>query len=143
MMFETILWIIFALVAIIAILVIVLLLRVSQGFLNAGKEMRDEFRAGREEARSAGKDLREEVSAGLKSANDTLFKTLEGMSKLSQTQLEFQCSDNRLGDFFLHRKDVSEFAIERLRPFVVAVGNPNEMCGDSYSVATVSDGTLQ
>ena len=87
-MIETLLWIILALVAIVAILVIALLLRVSQGFVNAGKEMRDEFRAGREEARSAGKDLREEVSAGLKSANDTLFKTLEGMSKLSQTQLE-------------------------------------------------------
>jgi DNA recombination protein RmuC len=71
-----------------AILAIALLVRTSQGFQGAGKEMRDELRASREEARGAGKELREEVSVGLKSTNDTLSKTVEGMGKAQQTQLE-------------------------------------------------------
>ncbi|MGA9756153.1 MAG: DNA recombination protein RmuC [Desulfobaccales bacterium] len=42
----------------------------------------------REEARSAGRELREEVSGSLKSTNEVLAKTLEGMGKLQQAQLE-------------------------------------------------------
>jgi DNA recombination protein RmuC len=61
---------------------------VSRSFQGAGKEVRDELRTGREEARSAAKELREEVSAGLRSTSDTLSKTLERISKVQQTQLE-------------------------------------------------------
>jgi DNA recombination protein RmuC len=87
-MIESLIWIILAVAALTAILAIVLLVRTSQVFQSAGKEMRDELRASREEARGAGKELREEVSVGLKSANDTLSRTMEGMGKVQQIQLE-------------------------------------------------------
>lgn len=85
---EALLWLILLGTALTAVLAIVLLVRVSRGYLGAGKEVRDDLRTGREEARTAGKELREEVSAGLKSTNDTLSKTLESMGKIQQTQLE-------------------------------------------------------
>jgi DNA recombination protein RmuC len=85
---EALLWLILLGTALTAVLAIVLLVRASRGYEGAGKEVREELRAGREEARTAAKELREEVSAGLKSTNDTLFKTLDSMGKIQQTQLE-------------------------------------------------------
>jgi len=85
---EVLLWLILLITALTAVLAIVLLVRASRGFQGAEKEVRDELRTGREEARGAGKELREEVSTGLKATNDTLSKTLEGMGKVQQTQLE-------------------------------------------------------
>jgi len=83
-MVETLLWTIL----IVTVLAAILLLRASRGFQGAGKDVRDELRAGREEARAAGKELREEVSVSLKSTTDTLSKTLEAVGKAQQTQLE-------------------------------------------------------
>jgi DNA recombination protein RmuC len=88
MMIETLLWIILVVVSLTAILAIPLLVHVSRGLQDAGKEVRDEFRANREEARGAGKELREEVSIGLKSTSDMLFHMLERMVKIQHTQLE-------------------------------------------------------
>lgn len=85
---EALLWLILLVTALTAVLVIVLLVHASRGSQGVGKEVRDELRTGREEARGAGKELREEVSAGLKSTNDTLSKTLDGLGKVQQTQLE-------------------------------------------------------
>jgi DNA recombination protein RmuC len=85
---EALLWLILLGSAVTALLAIALLNRVARGFQGAGKEVRDELRTGREEARSAAKELREEVSAGLRSNGDTLSKTLESMANLQQTQLE-------------------------------------------------------
>ena len=85
---EVLLWLILLVTALTAVLAIVLLVRASRGFQGAGKEVRDKLCMGREEARGAGKELREEVSTGLKAIDDTLSKTLEGMGKVQQTQLE-------------------------------------------------------
>ncbi|MDO8530689.1 MAG: DNA recombination protein RmuC [Dehalococcoidia bacterium] len=85
---EALPWLILLVTTLTAVSAIVLLVRGSRGFQGAGKEVRDDLRTGREEARTAGKELREEVSAGLKSTNDTLSKTLEVMGKIQQTQLE-------------------------------------------------------
>jgi DNA recombination protein RmuC len=71
-----------------AILVVVLLIRGTKVSQGVGREVRDELRTSREEARNAGRELREEVSNGLKSTNEVLAKTLEGLGKLQQTQLE-------------------------------------------------------
>ena len=87
-MIETLLILILIATTITAILLIILLASGSRGFQGVGKEVREEFRASREESRGAGKELREEVSAGLKVTNDTLSKTLEGMGKVQQTQIE-------------------------------------------------------
>jgi DNA recombination protein RmuC len=83
-MIEVLLWPIL----IVTVLAAILSLRASRGFQGVGKEVRDELRAGREEARAAGKELREEVSASLKSTADMLSKTLEAVGKAQQTDLE-------------------------------------------------------
>ena len=85
---EALLWLILLGTVVTVVLAIVLLNRGSRIFQGAGKEVRDELRTGREEARSAAKELREEVSGGLRSTSDTLSKTLESMGKVRQTQLE-------------------------------------------------------
>ena len=87
-MSEVILWIILFVVAVTAVLVVVLLIRAAKVSAGFGREVRDELRISREEARSAGRELREEVSGGLKSTNEVLAMTLEGLGKLQQTQLE-------------------------------------------------------
>lgn len=85
---EILLWSILFASVLTAILAVTSLVRGARGLERAAKEVRDELRGGREEARSAGRDLRGEVSAGMKSTSDILFKTLEGISKTQQTQIE-------------------------------------------------------
>jgi DNA recombination protein RmuC len=87
-MSETLLWIILVVTVVTALLAIASLLRSWRGYQGAGKEVRDELRAGREEARAAGKELREEVSGSLKSSTDTISKTLEAVAKPQQVELE-------------------------------------------------------
>ena len=85
---EALLWAILSVTAVTAVLVVILLIRANKASDRAGREVRDELRMSREEARSAGRELREEVSGSLKSTNEVLAKTLEGMGKLQQAQLE-------------------------------------------------------
>ena len=87
-MSEKMLWIILAVTVVTAILTIAWLLGSWWGSRGAGKEMREELRAGRGEARAAGKELREEVSGSLKSSTDTIARTLEAVAMAQQTQLE-------------------------------------------------------
>ena len=85
---EALPWVILSVTVVTAVLVVILLIRASKAYEGAGREVRDELRTSREEARSAGRELREEVSGGLKSTNEVLSKTLEGMGKIQQAQLE-------------------------------------------------------
>jgi len=85
---EAFLWAILSVAAVTAVLVVILLILATKASNRAGREVRDELRMSREEARSAGRELREEVSGSLKSTNEVLAKTLEGMGKLQQAQLE-------------------------------------------------------
>jgi len=85
---EALLWAILSVTTVTAVLVVILLIRATKASDRAGREVRDELRMSREEARSAGRELREEVSGSLKSTNEVLAKTLEGMGKLQQAQLE-------------------------------------------------------
>ncbi len=55
---------------------------------SAERVLRDELRAGREEAARSARDLREEVSAGLKSSTDTMTRTLGEMGAAQKGQLE-------------------------------------------------------
>ncbi len=87
-MVEMVLWIILVVAVVTAIAVIASLIRSWRGHEGAGREVRDELRAGRDESRAAGKELREEVSSGLKSSTDTISKTLEAVAKAQQAQLE-------------------------------------------------------
>jgi DNA recombination protein RmuC len=84
---EALLWAILSATAVTAVLIVILLVRAIKFSDRAGKEVRDELRMSREEARGAGRELREEVSGSLKSTNEVLAKTLEGMGTLQQAQL--------------------------------------------------------
>ena len=85
---EALPWLILSAAVVNMVLIVIVLVRASKAFSGAGREVRDELRTSREEALRAGRELREEVSGGLKSTNEVLSKTLEGMGKLQQAQLE-------------------------------------------------------
>jgi DNA recombination protein RmuC len=85
---EALLWATLSVTAVTTVLVVILLILATKASNRAGREVRDELRISREEARSAGRELREEVSGSLNSTNEVLAKTLEGMGKLQQAQLE-------------------------------------------------------
>jgi DNA recombination protein RmuC len=87
-MIETLLWMVFSAAVVVTALTIVSLIRVSRGFRDWEKRMRDELRAGREETRGAGKDLREEISRGLSLTNETLANTIERAGNIQYTRLE-------------------------------------------------------
>ena len=87
-MHEALPWLILSAAVVNLVLIVIVLVRASKAFGGAGREVRDELRTSREEARSAGRELREEVAGGLKSTNEVLSKTLEGMGKLQHAQLE-------------------------------------------------------
>ncbi len=108
-MTESLLWIILVVTAISTLATIASLLRTWRGKQDAGQEVRDELRAGRDEARAAGKELREEISGSLKSTTDTIWKTLEMVAKAQQTQLEGMTKQ---------LKEITEFnlsALDRIR----------------------------
>ncbi|MCX5888338.1 MAG: DNA recombination protein RmuC [Deltaproteobacteria bacterium] len=85
---EALPWLILSAAVVNLVLIVIVLVRASKGSKDTAREVRDELRMSREEARSAGRELREEVSGGLKSTNEVLAKTLEGMGKLQHAQLE-------------------------------------------------------
>jgi len=85
---EALPWLILSAAVVNLVLIVLVLVRGSKASVTAGREVRDELRTSREEARSAGRELREEVSGSLKSTNEVLSKTLEGMGKFQQGQLE-------------------------------------------------------
>jgi DNA recombination protein RmuC len=87
-MSEALLWIILIITALAATLTVVSLLRSWRGYQGAGKEVRDELRASREEARVSGKELREEVAGSLKSSTDAISTTLGVIANAQQSQLE-------------------------------------------------------
>jgi DNA recombination protein RmuC len=87
-MHEVLPWLILLAIVVTAVLVVVQLVRASKAYEGAGREVRDELRASREEARSAARELREEVSGGQKSTNEVLSQTLSSLGKMQQAQLE-------------------------------------------------------
>ena len=60
-----------------------------------------------------------------------------------QLQFEPQRIDNRGCDLILHREDVVEFAVVGFRPEVVATGDVDELCGDTYLVAGLAHRALE
>jgi DNA recombination protein RmuC len=108
-LYQALPWLILSVTVVTAVLVIILMVRSSKVYEGAGREVRDELRTSREEARSAGRELREEVSGGLKSTNEVLSKTLEGLGKVQQAQLEGMTK--RLGEL----TESNQRALDRVR----------------------------
>lgn len=86
MMNEAIAWILLFLSFSSAVLLILVLVRLQRG--DKANEIREEFRALREEASRAARDSREELSKILKDANETLVNTLTNMTAVQRTQLD-------------------------------------------------------
>ena len=84
---ETILWGLLVLGAANAVLLLALLVR-SRAVGGSAEPIREELRAGREEASRAARESREELSSALKSANETLSTTLAGIGEVQRTQLD-------------------------------------------------------
>jgi DNA recombination protein RmuC len=87
MMNETISWVLLVLAAANVILLVVLLFRKPKIQPANEDALREELRAGREEANRAARESRDELSKGLKEANDTLSTTLNGLAQVQGTQL--------------------------------------------------------
>jgi DNA recombination protein RmuC len=85
---DTLIWIILPVTVITALLVTVLLIRLWRSHEDAGKDVREELRSGRDESRVAGKELREEISGSLKLCTDSISRTLEATGKTQQAQIE-------------------------------------------------------
>ena len=85
---ETVPWILLLLVAANTVLLAVVLVRSSRGTGGAGEPLREELRAGREEAGQAARETREEIANALASGNETLSKTLAGIGEVQRTQLD-------------------------------------------------------
>lgn len=86
-MSDALVWVIILLGAANAVLLVTVLARLSRRQDAAGP-LRDELRAGREEASQAARESREELSSALKAANDTLAANLASMSELQRAQLD-------------------------------------------------------
>ena len=87
-MSEMLLWLVLFATAITVVLVALLLVRGSRVFRGVGKEVRDDLRLSREEARTAAKELREEVAGGMKTAGEALSGNLSSLGNIQQAHLE-------------------------------------------------------
>ena len=79
-------WALLALIAVAVALLVIVLVRPVKA--PRGGALRDELRAGREEASQAARASREELQKSLAAANETLAATLAGMGAVQRTQLE-------------------------------------------------------
>jgi DNA recombination protein RmuC len=87
-MIEELLWITLSTSAVAAILTVFLLIRSMGKSNDVGKEVREEFRANRDESRVTAKELREEVSRSLKDSSEALTRILETVANTQQLSLE-------------------------------------------------------
>lgn len=88
-MTPTTIWIILGLVAINTVLLVVVLMRaLAMRGDDSERAVREELRAGREEAARAAKDLREEVSRALKEVSDSIARTMGDLGKHQIERLE-------------------------------------------------------
>lgn len=113
-MSDALLWAILSVSTVTVLLALALLVRSWRGNEGAGKEVREELRLGREEARTAGKELREEISGSLKSSIDTISKTLESDAKNQQAQLEGMTKQLK------ELTEANQNALDRIRTIVDA-----------------------
>jgi len=85
---TALLWAILLLLGVDLVLLILLVTRSSgRAFETAEQAIREELRAGREEAGRAGRELREEVTAGLRAVAESNEKRIEGLRTTIDTQL--------------------------------------------------------
>jgi len=106
---DLLLWFVLFIAIVTAALVCFLLLRGRNYWKDVAKDVRDELRSSREEARGAAKELREELAIGHSSSNEMLSRTLDSMGKIQQGQLE--AMTKQLKDF----SESNQSSLDRIR----------------------------
>ncbi len=102
-------WMTLVAAALAAVLALVAVIRSRSGLDGVGKEVRDELRAGRDEARAAGQGLREELSSRVNGMSDSMIATIGALTAAQQTEL---------GNMARQLRDMNESnqaALERIR----------------------------
>jgi DNA recombination protein RmuC len=92
-----------------AVLALVAVIRSRSGLDGVGKEVREDLRAGRDEARVAGQGLREELSRRVNGMSDSIIATIGAVTASQQTEL---------GNMARQLRDMNESnqaALERIR----------------------------
>ncbi len=87
-MSDAVSWVIVVLVALNIVLGLGLLWRLAKPPEGVGREVREEFRAGRDESRAASKDLRTELADNLRGTGEALAQALTTLGKEQQKHLE-------------------------------------------------------
>lgn len=106
---EPFLWIIAGTTTLSAIFAFLAFLRAGRSGIGAGKEVREELRAGRDETRAAGIELRHELAAGLQATARTLADSLASAGTSQQQQLDVMAK--RLNDL----DESNRASLERVR----------------------------
>jgi len=88
-------YIILAVSLVCAVLLVLVLIKVGRGGAAAERALREELRAGREEAGAVARELREELKGSLAQSSDGLFKIMNETLNLQRTQLEGVASQLR------------------------------------------------
>ena len=105
---SVIVWVLIVLGVVNVALLVVLITRVSAGSRSEAS-LREELRAGREEAARAARESRDELSVGVKSANDTLSANLSSLGELQRAQLDGVTKQLK------ELSDTSSQSLERIR----------------------------
>jgi DNA recombination protein RmuC len=84
---EVLPWMTLVAAALGAVLALVAVIRSRSGLDGVGKEVREELRAGRDEARAAGQGLREELSSRVNGMSETIVATVGAMTTTQQAEL--------------------------------------------------------
>ncbi len=108
-MSEVLLWMVLVAAAVAAISSVIVVLRSRTGLDGLGRDVRDEFRASRDEARAAAQGLREEIAGSLKGMNDTIVATIGTVSASQQTELGNMARQLR------EMNESNQAALERVR----------------------------
>ena len=87
-MSESISWLVLLVGVANIVLLIVVLFRLPRKPEDRDNALREELRAGREEASRAARDSRDEISKNLRDANETLSNTLTSMGEVQRAQLD-------------------------------------------------------
>jgi DNA recombination protein RmuC len=85
---EPLLWVIAGTTTLSAIFALLAFLKAGNSGVGAGKEVRDELRAGRDETRTSGTELRQELASGLQATARTLADSLASAGTNQQQQLD-------------------------------------------------------
>ena len=135
---EVLLWLVLIAAALAAMTSVIALLRSRTGLDSVAREVREEFRASRDEARAAAQGLREEIAGSLRGMNDTILATIGTVSASQQTELGNMARQLR------EMNESNQAALERIRTTLaqalqdIAKGTTGQLEGMTVRIDTLT-----